>query len=696
MLSDQVPAVSTGDPDEDLVTDILEKRKQSETHLAEWRKNAKVWYGMVSGEQWHDADRALADEQGKPCVSFNRVAVMVNAICGSEANNRQEVQYLPRTIDDSGTNDLLTDAAKWARDLCDAEDEESDAFRDTVIAGYGWTETKMDYECNPEGEIVIARRDSSCFHYDPRAIKRNLSDAKWVQCDDYLDEDTILARWPDANIGPNFDGQTEQDAEPHDATAAPFYRQTQRQDVDDKSRLVIHHCWIELEVYWQVTTPGIPDPVTGMPGQPTVESMSEADYQVAAERSLALGKPLDSQRRTREVYKHAFILGKDILEQGLAPCQYEFVYKCITGYRNRNDGTFYGLVKQIEDPQRYANKMLSQLLHMINTNAKGGLVVEAGAVDDVRKFEDDWAKTDSITWVNSGAISGNKIIPKPTPVYPAAIDELLQFSVSSIRDGSGVNLEMLGLADRMQAGVVEKQRTEAGMTIVATLFDSLRQYRKQQGRLLAHFITEYISDGRLIRISGPLGQKFAPLLRQRGVLEYDVIVDDAPTSRDMRAKTFDALMKIAPMVMEQGGPVPEEALDYAPIPSQLAESWKQQIAKKKQEPPPPSPQEKVAQINAQAHLQEVQMKIQADQQTKQMEMGAQAQSKQMDGYFKQLQMHMDGQIKVQVEQMKATLSAQLQAQAHADDMRMRELELIIQTHNTAKEQAMNHMNGARS
>lgn len=640
MFGDAKP-VKRSDPDYDLVTDILAKRKQSETHLAEWTKAAKNWYGLVSGEQWSDADKALLDEQGKPAVAFNRVAVMVNAICGSEANNRQEVQYLPRTIDDSGVNDLLTDAAKWARDQCDAEDEESDSFRDTVICGYGWTETKMDFECNPEGEVVISRRDPSCFHYDPRAIKRNLADAKWIQCDDYLDEETILARWPHAEIGVGTE-PTPDNESPHDATQAPFYLKSATDSVKDDARCVIHHCWQESVVVWRVMS------------QEGVQELSEADYKIASERALAMGMPLQARRATKLVYKHAYVLGKQLLEDGDAPCQYEFVYQCITGYRDRNNNTFYGLVKQIEDPQRYANKMLSQLLHMINTNAKGGVLYEDGAIPDVREFEDNWAKTDSTIMVNAGALSGGKIQPKPIPAYPQSIPDLLQLSIASIRDGSGVNLEMLGLADRMQAGVVEEQRTSAGMTIVATLFDSLRQYRKRQGRLLAHFLIQYMSDGRLIRVSGPLAQQYVPLLRQRGVMDYDVIVDDAPTARDMKAKTFDALMKIAPMVMQQGGPVPEEALDYAPIPSQLAQSWKKQIAAAKQNQQP-TPEVQMAQAVAQseqAKAQQAQVKGQADIELK----------------------RLDVQIKAQDLQINQQL-AQMKAQEHAMQMELTRLKI---------------------
>jgi hypothetical protein len=729
MLSEQ-PVKPMLDDDEDLVTDILEKRKQSETHLADWRKKAETWYAMVAGEQWTKEDEARHAELGKPCVSFNRVAVMVNAICGSEANNRQEVQYKPRTIDDSGVNDLLTDAAKWARDQCDAEDEESDAFRDVVICGYGWTETKMDYQTNPEGMIEVPRRDPFAFHYDPASVKRNLNDMKWVQCDDWLDDETIKGRWPDAELIGGREAVP--DTTPHDATRAPWYEKSAVDAAPDGTRCVIHHVWKEQVTVWMVQQPAPPpmpapmppSPVVGMPPpgppgmppqgppmppgapqmppmggmpppmppapprppKPELIEMSDEDYQVAQERSTMLGMPLMGKRRTKTVYMQAYILGKQLLETGKAPCQYEFIYNCMTGYRDHNTGTFFGLTRQMEDPQRYANKMLSQLLHMINTNAKGGIMVEEGAVNDIRDLEDNWAKTDGVTQVNAGALSGGKIQPKPIPQYPQSIPDLLTFSVSSIRDGSGVPLEMVGLADKMQPGIVEEARTNAGMGNVATLFDALRQYRKQQGRLLAHFIIEYMADGRLVRVAGPLGERYEPLLIRRGVMDYDVIVDVAPTARDMKDKTFAALMKIAPMVMQAGGPVPEEALDYAPLPSGLAESWKKQIAAaKQQKAQTPDPQVQMAQAVAQgeaAKAQTAQTKAGADIQLKQLELQAtqeamrtQQQMRAMELRLKEMDLRMaqeERQWKVQEHQM----AMELQGLKLQGEQRKQEVEMV--------------------
>jgi hypothetical protein len=77
-------------------------------------------------------------------------------------------------------NELLTSAPKWFRQQCDAKDEESDAFRDTVVCGMGWTETSMSYDDNPNGDPQIDRTDPLEMVWDCGAKKRNLVDKRRV------------------------------------------------------------------------------------------------------------------------------------------------------------------------------------------------------------------------------------------------------------------------------------------------------------------------------------------------------------------------------------------------------------------------------------------------------------------------------------------------------------------------------------
>jgi hypothetical protein len=80
-------------------------------------------------------------------------------------------------------------------------------------------------------------------------------------------------------------------------------------------------------------------------------------------------------------------LGSIILKMAPLPYPYGFSYNCMTGKRDRNKRYWFGLVRSMKDPQEWANKWLSQILHIINSNAKGGLIAPKSAFEDWRSVE---------------------------------------------------------------------------------------------------------------------------------------------------------------------------------------------------------------------------------------------------------------------------------------------------------------------
>ncbi len=278
---------------------------------------------------------------------------------------------------------------------------------------------------------------------------------------------------------------------------------------------------------------------------------------------------------TKRRYKQTILCGTTILEESDLPDD-GFTLCCMTGLHDRNDNVWFGLFRGLKDPQDWVNKLFSQILHILNSNAKGGLLAERDAFDNTQEAEQAWARADRITWARPGALSQNKIEQKKMQEYPVGLDRLLTFSMGMFTDVSGANLELLGMADKVQAGVLEAQRKQAGMTILSWAFDSLRAYRRAHGRVLAGFIREYIADGRLIRIAGEEGQQYIPLVRDEMHSEYDVIVDENPQSPNEKERVFMVLMELFPHLVKAGVMPPESIIDYLPLPASLIEEWKQQ------------------------------------------------------------------------------------------------------------------------
>lgn len=646
--------VSAGDyaEEQDLLARLKGWYREDRDHSAQWRKDAEEDFAFVSGDQWDETDKGALRDQLRPVITFNRVGPVIDSVSGSEISNRQEVRFIPREEGDARVNEVLTGAADWFRDQCDAEDEESDAFVDTVTCGMGWTDTRLDQVEDPDGKVIIERVDPLEMFWDRSAIKRNLGDCRRVFRVRTLDRAEAQEMFSDADpdeLHAGWTEDTEDEGEPHDATQAEFY--PGQATGERRKKIRIAECqWWEIETYYRVH-----DPESGK-----ILDIDAKQHRKLKKLAADSGVDLRSVKAGRRKYMRAFI-GSSVLESEPSPCQVSFTYRCITGKRDRNQGTWYGLVRAMKDPQRWANKWLSQTLHIMNSNAKGGILAETTSVDNVRKFEETWADPAAVTWVRDGAIAGQKIMPKPPMNYPTGMPQLMEFAVSSIRDVTGVNLELLGLVDRNQAGVLEQQRKQAGMTILAGLFDSLRRYRKEQGRILLNYIKEYLSDDRLVRIVGEQGAEYVRLTRDHATYTYDVIVDDAPASPNQKEATWAILQQLLPVIADRMPPeIWPEIIKNSPLPASFAEKVNAMLQKRAEQPPAPDPK-----------LVELQKKTEADIQVKQMDAQLKQQSSMMDAQIKQRETEQELALereRFELERQKMIFELQLKQQSHVMDL----------------------------
>lgn len=585
------------DGDEALQRKLKAWETRAKSHWSKWRKEARDCYAFVSGDQWSADDKAAMLEEMRVPVTFNRTGPMVDAVTGAEILNRQEVRYVPREQGDVQVNEVITAAAEWAREGTDAEDEESDAFHDTIVCGLGWVETRMDYETDPEGLIRLDRVDPLEMYADPAARKRNLADARYFFRARWRDKAELPAEWR-KKMGSRAEGAGDTD-DMRQGQSGPqddYERgedETGSRDEPDKNRVWVKHFqWWELEDAYKIS-----DPMTGQSATLDAEKYKAV---VTMHLKNMMQPPEAAKIKTRKYYQ-AFLAGDTLLESGPIPCN-AFTVHAITGKRDRNAGTWYGIVRAMRDPQMWANKWLSQILHILNTSAKGGAFFEENTFVNERKAKEDWAKPDAMIALKTGALARGAFQERTAKNYPQGLDRLMEFAVNSMPQVTGINLELLGLVQKEQAGVLEAQRKQAGYAIIAVFFDALRRYRKMQGRVMLHYIQHYISDGRLIRIMGKNGnEQFVPLVRQKDTATYDVIVDDAPMSANQKEAVWGMLTQMMPVMMKQ--PVPAEVwaefIKYSPLPTSIG----QKIAKAITDAAQPDPMaQQMQQAGAQLEL----------------------------------------------------------------------------------------------
>jgi hypothetical protein len=595
MMADEIDSADAAEADGATAVVIWARGKLTEHKSAtgDWQSQAMDAFACVAGNQWAEEAREQLEQDDRPVFTFNRVASFIRGICGLESSTRNQVQLFARENSDSGATDVLNAAVRYVREGCDADDEESDAFKDMLICGLGWTETLFTTEESAEGNIVIERVDPMHMRWDPAARKRGLADRRWCARVKYLPYSTIRDVWGDAKAK-EVEGVLASDSEildefssvPHDATAATNYDSDTMGQARRKNGVPV----IQFQYVKTARFVRIANPTTG-----ETEEVTEAEFKKIEKLMRSQGMELQGEKVKHREYRQVIFCGGVELEEGPLPCD-GFTFQAITGIRDRNEGIWYGFIRDLLDPQRWVNKFFSSMADVVASQAKGGLMAEVDAFVNKDNAADDWNNPRSIVWLKRDGL--NKVRERNAAGVPAGLNQLLDFTVSSLPAVAGVNLEFLGMADREQPGVLEHQRKQAAISTLSEFFNALRLYRKQQGRILLQFIREFISDGRMIRIVGKKNAVYVPLTKEQSALEYDIVVDEAPTSPDQKNRTWQALSQILPVASNMGLPIPPEILEYAPFPQALIDEWKKFAEENKQLPP-----------EAQAKMQQMQEQV---------------------------------------------------------------------------------------
>ena len=660
---------SANKPVDDLVALAHARYREAAKHTTEWREQVRESYDFYSGEQWSTEDRQALEEQQRPPATFNRIARAVNAVVGMQIGNRQEITYKPRTTDDSGPNEVISGGAGWVRDQCQAEEKETDAFTDTVIGGVGWIETRLDYDIDQDGMIVYERVDPGEMAWDPRSKMRNFADAQWLMRVRDIDRDRFEELWPDANIGEKapWDEQPDENlsTREHVLSQNAYEREQGKSDGSMSTVKVAQMQWVDFEMVWRVGN--------------MAETMSDEDYRRLADKLKS--RNIKAIKQKKRIVRQAFFSGNEILEQGLSPARDYFTFHAITGFRDRNNGTWLGLIEGMKEPQRWGNKFFSVMIDIFNKNSKGGIIIEKTATDDIVKLQNEWARPDGVTVVNAGAVSSGRIQPKPVGAMPAGMDKMMAFALENVNDIVGVSAEMLGIVQRNQPGVLEYQRKQAGLTVLAPLFDSLRQYHITQGKVLLAMMKLYMNDGRLVRIVQGGGlERYVPLVFDPSVTKFDVIVEEAPTSPNQKDRVWSMMGEMIPVALKSGLPIPPEILDYSPLPTPLVQQWKQMLAN--QGPKiPPEVQQKLGELSQEnQQLKDKKAESAAEMQRKQFETTETLKLKQATAEAEFALKSRIAELELMLEERKQAGDAALAQAKMQNDAQLKERQLHVDAH----------------
>lgn len=551
--------------------------RQLSRKWTKWRNEAKENYSLRDSDQWAPEDRQYLEEAGRVAPVFNRIAHIVSAVVGAAQKNRLEAKYYARSMDAEGRVRLVQAVTDWIRDESNLDDHELDALEDCLTCGVGVIETFLEFDTDPNGMIRSARVDPVEVEVDPGATQRCYRDARYLRRKKKIPKDVFKEVFGFLPSGTGGDigkpsTHTSNPADDYDADTRDSWRE------EDDEIVLTEWQWYDLKYDVEVL-----DMTTG-----ETLVVSKQDARELEKEAVDIGLPFYSKDLgSKRIYKRAFFVGSEFITEHELP-ENRFTYTFLTGKRDRNEGYFYGIVRLARDPQKFANKFLGQFMHIMSSQANGGVIFNKKLFDNPREVQEKWSRPDTLLFADIpvGSDLRSNMAEKPSGQYPVAVEKMMLSAFENIRECMGVSPEFLAMADRDQPGILESQRKEATFGVLGPYFDALRAYRKDHAKLLLKMAQLYIDDGRIIRVVGKQSPhvQHLPVFRDQLLGDFDVVVDEAPHSPNMKERTWLMISQLMPMLSKTLPPQAQVAmLKYSPLPQDVVQEIQQIVGKASQQ-----------------------------------------------------------------------------------------------------------------
>ena len=585
---------------QDALSDIID-------YLYPWEKDARIDFEFAALKQWQDEDRKLLEEEGRPALVFDRTRPIIANVSGSEMTSRHEPKFLPRDADLEDMDVKYSEAGnkvyRWIRDRGDFPHHESLAFQSCLVCGVGCTELYIDYEEDSDGVIKMLRVPIFEIGWDPASVDPNYMDAKFVIRDRWVDEDEVIQRFGrEAAQSAKLLGSTDKPggsrgfidrlfSKEVDDPRSAYFDNKGRQYYNEKRKQIRVWEMVRKEKTYQtrIVPPAFMQAEKDLylPKKNATDAIRDMQEQIMAYnlQAVQMGMPPEPPLRFIEDFpmvevKRSYHAGNEVISEDVLPMHY-FPYQFMTAFEDWSEPSrryHFGLMRSMRDPQRYANKFASHMAHMWASNPKGAIIAEEDLFESPEMAKKEWASAKGWITVEPGKLQGPK--PKyeiiPNGVNFQGVSLLLEHSVNSIPAAAGISEQYTvgnpGDLRRTAASAVQSVK-ESNQVTISQPFDSLRLYKRIQGRLILDYVSAYVPIGQLQRLLNQeqqaefIGPAKSGMLHQ----QYEVVVEEAPASKSKQMEVFNKIMETSfiPQLLEIGVTVPPELAKFFPFPPDI-------------------------------------------------------------------------------------------------------------------------------
>lgn len=548
-----------------------------------------------AGQQWYDQVERQRKEEGRPCLTINRMPQFTKQV-----TNEHRAQRPQAIIKPTQNGDVAKEMAEIAEGLCrriqghsNAKVAYDNAFTYMTICGFGYLRAVTDYEAPDsfDQEIRIEWiKNPFSVYIDPGAMKPNKEDAKYAfVVQDYSKEDFEL----------EFPG------------AEAISAESMRTLGDDASIWfpgggvrVVEYLYLE---YTKRKLVKLPDGQTAFldelpPEYADVDlEMRDVDYPSC---------------------KWCKASGLEIIEEGELPFNMIPIVG-MYGDMTMVDGVeiLKGMVRDAIDPQRRYNVMVTAETEAIGLTPKAPYIIAEGQLEG---HEEMWrtANVRNYPYLSYKPVSSNgTVVGAPQRAsYEAPIQAIaagINQASQDLMHTTGIYRASLGDQGPEQSGRAILARQKESDIANLNYSDNAARAYEHMGRLIMSAVPKVYSAPRLLRIvkgdmsddvveiNKPTVVKGVERIYDLSAMRYDVVVETGPSYATKREQSADMMIetaKVLPSVAQFAPDIIVNNLDFpgsAEVAKRLKKSLPPGIVDDEQQDKqiPPEVQQRLAQLD---------------------------------------------------------------------------------------------------
>lgn len=519
------------------------------TYQKEAKENENYYLGR--GRQWADEVKAVLEASGKPWLEENIIFSTVNTVLGYQTQSRMDIAYKPREASDQDTSDLLTKIGMFIVDQNKFPWIESQVFADGCIQQRGYLDLRMKFDDNMNGDIDITALDPLDVIPDPDAKSYDPDDWQDVMTTQWLSTDDIKITYGNAKYRevlrsnalvdePDFGGD-EWGIERNRFASLGTYNSYYKDTTGIEHLRIIERQWWKLQnrSFWYNIETGdllpCPDDITTKEKKRIAK---ENEYEIVTR----LVKRVRWTVSTKDV----------VLHDDWSPYDHFTIIPFFPYFRR---GKTIGLVDNLIKSQEMLNKVYSQILHVVNTTANSGWVIEENSLTNMETddLEERGGQTGLILEVKAGRERPEKIDPN---TIPAGLKDLVGSAVDLIRLISGVSETFQGQKGPEVSGVAIQSRVHQAAIQLATPIDNLFRTRNLLASRMLKLIQHFYTEERIFLISSDDSPDGEPeevrinVENESGIInditvgKYDVVIADVPTQITFQNAQFSQAIEM--------------------------------------------------------------------------------------------------------------------------------------------------------